>query len=73
MPSTNTTITSTLQSLDDARTVLSGAYDALVSDQSAVPDPADILDAATSVAAVSEQLLKVNSLLVGRAVADPPR
>jgi hypothetical protein len=66
MSSTNQTITTILSTLDESWKALAEAHRMLTADSSAVPDTYDIVDLTTSVAAVSESLMAVNSLMVGR-------
>jgi len=62
-------IVSTLQTLKGCRRALDQAYGAL-SASTSVPDHADVAEAITLVPAVSEYLLKVHALLIGRALAN---
>lgn len=69
MSSLDPVIVNTLQTLDGCRRALNEAYGAL-SASTSIPDRADIGEATTLVPAVSESLLKVHALLIGRALAN---
>jgi hypothetical protein len=67
--STDPVIAGTLQALDTARKTLGDAYERLA-ESAAVPDVGDVAETTTLVAAVAENMMKVNSLMVGRAIAN---
>jgi hypothetical protein len=67
--STDPVITGILQTLDASRKALDEAHAALFASAS-VPDIADLAETSTLVGAVSENLMKVNGLMVGRFVAN---
>jgi hypothetical protein len=69
MSSTDPAVTGALQALDAARRALGEAHQHLAA-STAVPDVADIAETTSLVAAVSENLHKVNGLMVGRAIGD---
>lgn len=62
-------ITGALAALDAARKTLGEAHERLA-DSNAVPDVADIAETTTLVAAVAENLMKVNGLMIGRSIAN---
>lgn len=62
-------ITEALAALDAARKALGEAHHRLA-DSNAVPDVADIAETTTLVAAVAENLMKVNGLMIGRSIAN---
>lgn len=69
MSSTDPAVTGALQALDAAWRALADAHQRLIASD-AVPEVEDIAAATTLVAAVSENALKVNGLMIGRAIAD---
>ncbi|MGA2539459.1 MAG: hypothetical protein ABSF53_25865 [Terracidiphilus sp.] len=69
MSSTDPAVTGALQALNAVRKALGEAHQRLVA-SAGVPDLEDLAETSTLVGAVSENLMKVNMLMIGRYVAN---
>ena len=73
MSSTNLRARDTLTAMEGVNRVLTSVWQGLEGDKTAVPDMDDVLESATWISAVSENLLKLNAVIANRAaVGDGP-